>query len=525
MQRLWVINGNNINYDHDITASTLLLLVEWVIEGFDVVGSWSGASLSPWKALVKCVRINWETFMAYFQSTEAVPVNLTGTKKVYISVDQAKIDNGVANSEDGTWIASIQTGASYPWSNDISLYSVDSGVVTDERVYVNINGDMMDKILITLGGTFATISYVDSEIALAWSIPSISENTFLLWETIVKDDHLFVEETPTYAMATNRIGVGDNSARTKISIPVIWNWVPFNWITVSLQKHGSPSTTIEMTVEYDTWFAPNGTQYTNWIANLAPWSVSTSVTDKTFDMYGYNYVTIPEWVLAWIVIYQQYNTVNASNYYSIWYAPRDTSTRKTKVWNGSAWSLFGGDNFVYINSIGFHRNLLSKSIATVPYKLPYDNISRIAQTGWSIWQKISLSAWGLHKFTTPLLANTLYYQSNVAGALSTTAGTNNYKVWYTNNNGELFIEKQLQYIGSVAITTSTTILPWCQEMIISGTAKSPSIAEVTLTREKNVGTLNMYVTNNNYSNTYTWSGNTLTTTTAWGTAYLYWYHK
>lgn len=52
--------------------------------------------------------------MVFFENTANVVMDLTGTKKLYILVDQAKIDDGSSNALDGTGIGSIQTGASYP---------------------------------------------------------------------------------------------------------------------------------------------------------------------------------------------------------------------------------------------------------------------------------------------------------------------------------------------------------------------------------------------------------------------------
>ena len=75
--------------------------------------------------------------MVFFESTANVPVNMSGNKKVFISVDQAKIDDGSANAENGTGVASITTHATdYPASNFVALYSVASGTPTDARVGV-----------------------------------------------------------------------------------------------------------------------------------------------------------------------------------------------------------------------------------------------------------------------------------------------------------------------------------------------------------------------------------------------------
>ena len=71
--------------------------------------------------------------MVFFENTANVVVDLTGTKKVYILVDQGKLDDGSSNAEDGTGIGSIQTGASWPASNYIPLASITGGVITDAR--------------------------------------------------------------------------------------------------------------------------------------------------------------------------------------------------------------------------------------------------------------------------------------------------------------------------------------------------------------------------------------------------------
>lgn len=78
-------------------------------------------------------RINGDVVMVYYESTASVPVNMTGTKKVYIEVSQSAIDDGSANAENGVGIGQITTGADYPASNYLPLYSVAGGDVTEAR--------------------------------------------------------------------------------------------------------------------------------------------------------------------------------------------------------------------------------------------------------------------------------------------------------------------------------------------------------------------------------------------------------
>lgn len=131
-----MLNGNNINHDKDFTAGLLAMLNPWVIEGLAVSGSGASANITAWKALIECTRSNGEKVMVFFENTANVSVDLTGTKKVYILVDQGKLDDGSSNAEDGTGVASIQTGASWPSWSYIKVASTVSGTITDERIFL-----------------------------------------------------------------------------------------------------------------------------------------------------------------------------------------------------------------------------------------------------------------------------------------------------------------------------------------------------------------------------------------------------
>lgn len=61
------------------------------------------------QAVVSCQRSNGQKLMLYFESDEQVAIPSSGTFKVYIEVDQSKIDDGSGNAENGTGIASIKT--------------------------------------------------------------------------------------------------------------------------------------------------------------------------------------------------------------------------------------------------------------------------------------------------------------------------------------------------------------------------------------------------------------------------------
>ena len=201
MQRVGLLNWNNITYDKDFTAWLLASLKQGIIEGFAI--SWSGASaeIEPWKALIECTRTNGEKIMIFFENTENVAVDMSGTKKVYIAVDQAKLDDGSSNAEDGTGVASIQTGASYPASNYVPLYSIASGTPTDERQYFWLKQDLLNKTdltnlinnIVTTWNITANTFFGDWS-WLTWIIVEVLSTikTFIAWEDIIKWSALYI---------------------------------------------------------------------------------------------------------------------------------------------------------------------------------------------------------------------------------------------------------------------------------------------------------------------------------------------
>ena len=129
MQRIGNLNWENITYDHDISG-LVRGLTDWgVIEGGTIVGN----KLQPVQAIVPLVRSNGQKILAFFESDEMIDLPTTGDYKVYIEVDQSKIDFGGNNAEDGTGIASIKTWPSVPSQNFLLLASVTSWVAKDER--------------------------------------------------------------------------------------------------------------------------------------------------------------------------------------------------------------------------------------------------------------------------------------------------------------------------------------------------------------------------------------------------------
>lgn len=134
MQIVWLVNWNSNNADFQFQTAPTSFINQGVISGLAVTLN----QVAVGSALIS-VTSNGQTWLITYHNTSLVTIDTSGTKKVWIEVTQAKIDNGVSNNEDGTGIAFINTGASYPWSGSyIPLASIASGVITDDRVFISM---------------------------------------------------------------------------------------------------------------------------------------------------------------------------------------------------------------------------------------------------------------------------------------------------------------------------------------------------------------------------------------------------
>lgn len=282
-QRVGLLNGTNITYDKDLTAGLLAILNQWVIEGLGITGTWASAEVLPWKALIECIRTNGEKVMVFFENTANVAVDLTGTKKVYILVDQGKLDDGSSNAEDGTGIASIQTSASYPSWNYLPLASISGGVITDEREFITGKPVMRkelstNKALITnASGDEVAIDMSEWQVlgkewgVMKWISPSVNITGLSETTTLSNSDEFIV----------------NSSGNKKVTFDTIRKWVlptiPWSSVTSFGYSWSSVWTTASVAI-------PKGG-----IATLTL-SASSSGSYVTAIQYSSNNST---WVDAW----------------------------------------------------------------------------------------------------------------------------------------------------------------------------------------------------------------------------------
>ena len=187
MQRIGNLNWENITYDHDISG-LVRGLTDWgVIEGGTVVGN----KLQPVQAIVPLVRSNGQKILAFFESDEVIDLPTTGDYKVYIEVDQSKIDFGGNNAEDGTGIASIKTWPSVPGQNFLFLASVTSWVAKDERNLIPKVGQIAQRTT-SLEEKVATQEEKVGKLEEAGT-PDHLEELIMVWEVYWVWDHYYAQ--------------------------------------------------------------------------------------------------------------------------------------------------------------------------------------------------------------------------------------------------------------------------------------------------------------------------------------------
>ncbi len=359
MQRIGNLNWENITYDHDISG-LVRGLTDWgVIEGGTVVGN----KLQPVQAIVPLVRSNGQKILAFFESDEVIDLPTTGDYKVYIEVDQAKIDFGGNNAEDGTGIAGIKTWPSVPSQNFLLLATVTSWVAKDER-------NLIPKIQSVAQKTDSLESEIKS---IQWWISSSSlTKKFIVWEKLLWWDKLWVQFLPKYDNCSIWYEIWRTQNNAYLHIQRFSSEFPSDKIKVKVRKVWSPTTALNFTLQWSIDKTPT----VNEIAWVGDWVIkatgSIQYTDIEEDWKEFEVQL--SWIIGWnefknkkisIVVSQTNWIVNNDNYYEIACDSSQYSEALRLI--ADTWS---GDyiytKFVpFCNSISFLQNVLWRNEETI----------------------------------------------------------------------------------------------------------------------------------------------------------------
>jgi len=195
---------------------------------------------------------------------------------------------------------------------------------------------------------------------------------------------------------------------------------------------------------------PTGTLVNaNATATVTSASLTTSLVDTTITFAWSFAITL--WQKYAIVLNQVGDVVNATNYYGVGYVDRNTTTRLSKIWNGSVWSAIQTNIFPYTSSTLALPTVLSKTSASFTYKLPTD-FPRIANEAKSAGQNVITTYLWLKWWFTGL-SNTTYYASNTPWLISVTPWTNVYAIWEWIDSNTLNMINTLSTFQTMSGTT------------------------------------------------------------------------
>lgn len=313
MQRVWVLNGDNITYDHDLAMLFLWITDWWVVEWWDI----SNSKIQPLKAAIPCLRTNGQKLLLSFESDEQIDISSVEWK-IYVEVSQNAIDDWEENNENWTWIAQITIWNNWPTKNFVKLYSISSWVITDER-HIEPKLSEINWLKTRMTQAEADIA----ELQVAWAADHL-EDRVLVWTSYTLDDLMFKQFTPKYENATNTLNVWDVAANTEVHVQRLWSWTASNKLKMKIKMWWSPTTSLIVEVRKwikvidDAWESHRYWDSNNVIASASVPYTTFSSSWQDLEITLDNNFWWTEWELLDVVLYQNSHIVNASNYYVIW---------------------------------------------------------------------------------------------------------------------------------------------------------------------------------------------------------------
>lgn len=273
-------------------------------------------------------------------------------------------------------------------------------------------------------------------------LKTVDSGRWVAWETITKNDFIYKEELQDFRIALSEVAasvtlkyspvlLGDSATNTKRSIHIIWNGVSSTTIKIWIKKTGTPADNATVRIETDDWSGkPSGTlANANATASVAGGTITTTMTETTFTFSGA--FTLTDWTRYHIVIGRSWWT-DVANYYSIASYAFSARWFFTNLNNGTVWWTASTSVMLSCTFAGTYKYLFCKTSASVITSCHFE------------WVALSNTAIGAILYFTPqntaistfswLTANTVYYLSNTAGAISTTPGTITVYVWVSNSD-------------------------------------------------------------------------------------------
>lgn len=263
MQRIWILNWENLVNDHDFSWLIDWIFTDWVLEWLEV-SEWK---VSKWRAFIKINRASTKDFYLTFENTTDLEIDTSWTKKIYIEIDQNKINDGSLNPTDWVWIWEIKVWLAYPTSNFLALAWVNNSEITDERKFVTTK-DYLN--LTKFWNEFNTPNNV-IKLDWEWKIPELDGSNI---KNIIAENNDFSVLIETWEQISDK-----NTVRY---------WKSFD---LEVGKYEQASTSNLILIWEDS------TEWRKYWLNFTPLKLSENVLDFTFGCFK---IWNPQELICWL---------------------------------------------------------------------------------------------------------------------------------------------------------------------------------------------------------------------------------
>lgn len=165
MQRVWLLNWENITYDYDLTNYLDAIISDWVIKWLDFQ-DWK---ITKWQAIIQVSRDNWQKFFVHFENSEDLEIDLSRDWKVFIEINQDKINDWEKNMEDWSWIWEIKVSNDIPEKNSLKLWYISGNSFFTDKKKIVLKNDLLEKSGLT------NLTKMWNEFNSAWKLLKLDE--------------------------------------------------------------------------------------------------------------------------------------------------------------------------------------------------------------------------------------------------------------------------------------------------------------------------------------------------------------
>ena len=184
----------------------------------------------------------------------------------------------------------------------------------------------------------------------------------------------------------NWLNIWDVTWNSYQSFRQFWSGVSGSTAKLPLWKIWAPANGLLVRIETDngSWSPSWTLVHANAVVTISNASITTTMVDFTVT-FGWSFI-IPLWQLVHVVLcHWTYwsPTINASNYYLVWYTTFHTTSKYEKAWSGATPTWWSTTNkFVYTSSTLFSSEVMSLTDADYIYITELPCISTVSATPW-----------------------------------------------------------------------------------------------------------------------------------------------